>query len=192
MDEALWLPTEKSVRIALRTQQIIAEESGAANVVDPLGGSYLIEHLTDEIEARAADYIRQIDEMGGALDAIEQEFIQNEIHNAAYRHQQAVETGEEKVVGVNAYQIEETLEIERMQVHPAVETQARQRLADLRAGRETAKVEEMLTQLESTARSDQNMMPVLIACVEADVTLGEICNRLREVWGEYDSIRLAD
>ena len=186
MDEALWLPTEKSVRIALRTQQIIAEESGSANAVDPLGGSYLIEHLTDEIEARANDYLRQIDEMGGALAAIEQEFIQNEIHNAAYRQQQAVESGEEKVVGVNAYQTEETLEIERMQVDPTVEAQAHQRLADLRQERDNAKVNQILTQLEAAATSDENMMPILIACVEAEATLGEICGRLRNVWGEYE------
>ncbi|MBN2043812.1 MAG: methylmalonyl-CoA mutase family protein [Anaerolineales bacterium] len=186
MDEALWLPTEKSVRIALRTQQIIAEESGAANVVDPLGGAYLIEHLTDEIEARSADYIRQIDEMGGALAAIEQEFIQNEIENAAYRHQQAVESGDRKVVGVNAYQTEETLEIERMQLDPSVEVQARQRLVDLRTRRDSAKVNKTLAQLEAAASSDQNMMPVLIACVEAEATLGEICGRLRKIWGEYE------
>jgi methylmalonyl-CoA mutase N-terminal domain/subunit len=189
MDEALWLPTEKSVRIALRTQQIIAEESGAADVTDPLGGSYLIEELTDQIEARANQYIRQIDEIGGALAAIEQEFIQNEIHNAAYLHQQAVESGEEIIIGVNAYQTEEKLEMERLKVDPAIEAQARQRLADLRAERDTLKVSELLSKLERAAASDDNLMPVLIECVEAELTLGEICNRLRGVWGEYYSNR---
>lgn len=185
MDEALWLPTEKSVRVALRTQQIIAEESGAADSADPLGGSYLIEQLTDEIEARAFDYIGKIDEIGGALAAIEAGYIQNEIHDAAYRFQQALEQQEQIVVGVNAYKIEEKMALERLQVDPAIEADACQRLASLRQRRDAAKVAKLLGQLEQAARSDENMMPVLIACVEHDLTVGEICGRLRQVWGEY-------
>jgi methylmalonyl-CoA mutase N-terminal domain/subunit len=185
MDEALWLPTERSVRVALRTQQIIAEESGAADSVDPLAGSYLIEHLTDEIERQAFDYIERIDSMGGALAAIEAEYVQNEIQDAAYRFQQAVDAQEQIVVGVNAYQIEEEIELERLQVDPAIEANARQRLADLRQQRDGEKVNELLERLETAARSSDNLMPIMIACVEQDITIGEICNLLRGVWGEY-------
>jgi len=136
-DEALWLPTEESVRIALRTQQIIAHESGVANTVDPLAGSYVIEHLTSEIERRAQEYIERIDEMGGALAAIEQGYVQQEIADAAYRYQQAVERGERIVVGVNAYQIEEAAaDLKRLVVDPAVEERQRKRLAELRARRD--------------------------------------------------------
>ncbi len=185
MDEALWLPTEKSVRVALRTQQIIAKESGVADSVDPLAGSYLIESLTDQIEAQAMDYIKKIDEMGGALAAIEEQYIQNEIHNAAYRFQQAVDREEEIVVGVNAYQVEEQVDLERLTVDPAIEANARQRLAELRQNRDANKVSELLTRLENAARSSENMMPVLIECVENKITLGEICGLLRREWGEY-------
>jgi methylmalonyl-CoA mutase N-terminal domain/subunit len=121
MDEALWLPTERAVRVALRTQQIIAQESGVADTIDPLAGSYLIEHLTDEIEQRAMDYIHRIDEMGGALKAIELGFIQGEIQNSAYRTQQAIEKEEQLVVGVNAYQSDEKVNLERLKVDPAIE-----------------------------------------------------------------------
>ena len=189
MDEALWLPTEKSVRIALRTQQIIAHESGAADSVDPLAGSYLVEELTDQIEARAQEYLDHIDGLGGALAAIDQEYIQNEIHNAAYRFQQAVETQEEIVVGVNAFKTEEKLELERLTVDPAIESAAHARLADLRRKRDAARVSELLTRLETAAKGSENLMPVIIACVEGEVTLGEVCNTLRGVWGEYLSSR---
>ncbi len=186
-DEALWLPTEDSVRIALRTQQIIAHESGVANTVDPLAGSYLIEHLTDEIERRAADYIERIDGMGGALAAIEQGFIQREIANAAYRYQQAVESREQIVVGVNAYQIEEdAVNLPRLVVDPAVEARQRARLADLRARRDGARASAALSRISAAARSpDEPLMPLFIAAVEADCTLGEICAVLRREWGEY-------
>ncbi|PWH20020.1 MAG: methylmalonyl-CoA mutase [Anaerolineae bacterium] len=185
MDEALWLPTESSVRIALRTQQIIAFESGVADTIDPLAGSYLIEYLTDEIEQRAQAYLERIDSMGGALVAIEQGFIQNEIQNAAYQAQMAIERGEQIVVGVNRFQIEEKLELERLKVDPSIEIAQRQRLAELRAKRDNARVQELLTQLESIARGEGALMPLFIECVENDVTLGEICNTLRRVWGEY-------
>lgn len=185
MDEALWLPTEKSVRVALRTQQIIAHESGVANSIDPLAGSYLVEHLTDEIESLAQAYLDRIDQMGGALVAIEHGYMQAEIQDAAYSFQQAMEKGEQVVVGVNAFQVEEKIELERLKVDPAVELGQRQRLADLRAHRDATRANEMLVQLENAARSGDNLMPVLIACVENDVTLGEICRVLRGLWGEY-------
>ncbi|MFN3309300.1 MAG: methylmalonyl-CoA mutase [Anaerolineales bacterium] len=185
MDEALGLPTETAVRIALRTQQIIAYESGVADTIDPLAGSYLIEYLTDEIEQRAQAYLDRIDAMGGALAAIEQGFIQNEIQHAAYETQMAIEHGEQIVVGVNRFQIEETLELERLKVDPAIEIAQRQRLAELRAQRDQARVQELLSHLETVARGEGALMPLFIECVENDVTLGEICNTLRRVWGEY-------
>jgi len=185
MDEALWLPTEKSVRVALRTQQIIGYESGVADSIDPLAGSYLIEHLTDEIEAQARDYIRKIDEMGGALAAIEQGYIQGEIQEAAYRYQRSVEAGEEVVVGVNAFQVQEARELERLKVDPSIEEAQRARLADLRQRRDAARASELMTRLESAARGAENLMPLFIACVESDITLGEICGVLRQTWGEY-------
>ncbi len=185
MDEALWLPTEKSVRLALRTQQIIAYESGVADSVDPLAGAYLIEYLTDEIEKRAQEYIAKIDEMGGALQAIERGYMQKEIQNAAYAMQQAIEKKEQIVVGVNEFQADEELTLERLKVDPAIELAARERLAKLRANRDAAKVSELLSQLESLARGSWNLMPLFIECVENDLTLGEICNTLRGVWGEY-------
>ncbi|MEW6178543.1 MAG: methylmalonyl-CoA mutase family protein [Chloroflexota bacterium] len=186
MDEALWLPTEKSVRVALRTQQIIAYESGVADTVDPLAGSYIIEYLTNEIENRACEYIQKIDAMGGALAAIESGYIQNEIQESAYHYQKAVENKEQIVVGVNAFQIEEKLELEALRVDPAIEQQQRQRLAELRASRDNHKVSELLAQLETAAKGSENLMPLFITCVENDVTLGEICGVLRRVWGEYE------
>ena len=185
MDEALWLPTEKSVRVALRTQQIIAFESGVADSVDPLAGSYLIEYLTDEIEKGAQEYIAKIDDMGGALQSIEKGFMQNEIQNAAYDAQKAIERGEQVVVGVNQFQAEESLTLERLQVDPAIELGQRLKLANLRANRDSAKVSELLSQLENLARGTWNLIPLFIECVENDITLGEICNTLRGVWGEY-------
>jgi methylmalonyl-CoA mutase N-terminal domain/subunit len=185
MDEALWLPTEKSVRVALRTQQIIAHESGVADTVDPLAGSYAVEALTDEIESRALIYIEKIDQMGGALKAIEKGYIQGEIQNAAYQYQQAVEAGEQIVVGVNAFQAEEKLTLEQLRVDPAIETSQRARLAALRSQRDGVRTAELLGQLEKAARGAEALMPLLVECVENQVTLGEICNTLRQVWGEY-------
>jgi methylmalonyl-CoA mutase N-terminal domain/subunit len=184
-DEALWLPTEKSVRTALRTQQIIAYESGVADTIDPMGGSYIIEQLTDEICERAMDYITKIDAMGGALSAIEKGYMQNEIQDSAYRYQKAVESKEQTVVGVNAFQGDDPIDLERLKVDPSIELNQKARLADLRKGRNDQKVSEMLTVLEKTARSSENLMPVLVECVENDITLGEICGLLRKVWGEY-------
>lgn len=187
MDEALWLPTEKSVRVALRTQQIIAQESGVADSIDPLAGSYVIEYLTNEITERAMSYIEKIDALGGALAAIEKGYIQSEIQEAAYRYQKSVENKEQIIVGVNAYQVEESLELEALTVNPAIEQQQRQRLVELRQNRDTARVNELLSQLDTVARSRENLMPLFITCVENDLTLGEICGVLRNVWGEYHS-----
>ncbi len=185
MDEALWLPTEKAVRVALRTQQIIAYESGVADSVDPLAGSYLIEYLTDEIEKGAQEYIAKIDDMGGALQATEKGFMQNEIQNAAYAAQQAIERGEQVVVGVNQFAVNEEITLERLKVDPAIESAARERLKKLRETRDQRLVEELLGKLKSAASGSENLMPLFIECVESEITLGEICNSLREVWGEY-------
>jgi methylmalonyl-CoA mutase N-terminal domain/subunit len=185
MDEALWLPTEKSVRVALRTQQIIAHESGVADSIDPLAGSYLVEQFTDEIEQRAVAYIQRIDELGGALAAIQRGFIQREIQEAAYQYQQAVERQQQIIVGVNAFQVEEDVELDRLQVNPAIEVAQRQRLAALRARRDASLVDELSSRLVLAARGEENLVPLLIECVENDLTLGEICALLRGVWGEY-------
>jgi len=185
MDEALWLPTEKSVRVALRTQQIIAHESGVADSIDPLAGSYLIEYLTDEIERRAMEYITKIDELGGALKAIVQGYIQGEIQDAAYRTQLAIEHGEQLMVGVNAFQTEEKITLERLRVDPTIEEAGCRHLQELRARRDAARVDQLLAQHENAARGDANLMPIFIECVENDVTLGEICSTLRGVFGEY-------
>lgn len=185
MDEALALPTENAVRVALRTQQIIAHESGVADTVDPLAGSYVIESLTDEIERRALEYIQRIDAAGGALRAIEQGYIQNEIQDAAYHYQQAVEAKTHIVVGVNEFTSEHSPTIDQLKIDPAIEHQARARLARLRASRDATKVSELLTQLETAARGQENLLPLFIVCVENSLTVGEICRVLRGVWGEY-------
>ena len=187
MDEALALPTQAAVQVALRTQQIIAYESGVTDTVDPLAGSYAIEALTDEIERRAVEYIARIDAMGGALAAIETGYIQNEINEAAYATQQAVERGEQIVVGVNAFTAEgeEGARLELLRVDPAIEAAQRERLARLRAERNNDRVRELLAHLETAARGTDNLMPLFITCVENDVTLGEICGVLRSVFGEY-------
>ncbi len=187
MDEALWLPTEKAVRVALRTQQIIANESGVADTVDPLAGSYIIEYLTDEIERGAFEYIDKIDQMGGALSAIEQGYIQQEIQEAAYHFQRELEKKEEIVVGVNAFQVQEPVELERLQVDPTIEEGQRKRLAAIRQRRDSGRTSELLAHLEKAARGKENLMPLIVECSENDITLGEICGVLRQVWGEYQS-----
>ena len=185
MDEALWLPTEKSVRVALRTQQIIAHESGVADTIDPLAGSYYIEYLTDEMEKAADAYIAKIDEMGGALASIEQGYMQREIQNAAYDAQKAIEREEEIVVGVNKFRVDEAIDIERLAVDPGIEQAQRAKLAKLRENRDEKKVTELCGRLETAAKGDENLMPLFIEAVEHDMTLGEIANVLRGVWGEY-------
>ncbi|HRQ40479.1 MAG TPA: methylmalonyl-CoA mutase family protein [Chloroflexota bacterium] len=185
-DEALALPTAEAAQIALRTQQIIAYESGVGDTIDPLAGSYYIEHLTDELESRAAVYIQTIDDMGGMLTAIETGYVQREIQEAAYQFQRALEAKQEIVVGVNKFeQTDEKLSIEMMKLDPAMEAAQRAHLAELRAARDNGKVAELRGQLAQTAVSQENLMPLLITCVENDVTLGEICHTLRDVWGEY-------
>ncbi|MEM8861702.1 MAG: methylmalonyl-CoA mutase family protein [Chloroflexota bacterium] len=184
-DEALSLPTEDAVQIALRTQQIIAHESGVADTVDPLAGSYAIEALTDQIEEKAWAYINTIDEMGGAIAAVEDGYVSEEIHEAAYRFQRELEAGEETVVGVNKFTTDEPMKMEVLKLDPAIEEGQRQHLANLRAHRDNGKVAELRTQLASAAASDENLMPLFVTCVENDVTLGEICHTLRDVWGEY-------
>ncbi|MCL4238543.1 MAG: methylmalonyl-CoA mutase family protein [Anaerolineae bacterium] len=187
MDEALALPTEAAVQVALRTQQIIAYESGVADTADPLAGSYAIEALTDEIERRAAEYIAHIDALGGAQAAIEAGYIQNEINDAAYAYQRAVERDEQVVVGVNAFTTDgsEHTAREILRVDPAVEAAQRERLARLRATRDNGRVRELLAHLESAARGSENLLPLFVTCVESDATLGEICGVLRGIFGEY-------
>jgi methylmalonyl-CoA mutase N-terminal domain/subunit len=185
MDEALGLPTERSARLALRTQQVLALESGVAEVADPLGGSYVIEAWTDEITRRARDYIRRIDDLGGARAAIERGFVQREIAEAAYRYQRAVEEGTQPVVGVNTYREEEPEAAEVLTIDPAAEDLQVERLRSFRAQRDLAKVEGALAELGRTARGDANLMPPILAAVKASATLGEIADRLRQVWGEH-------
>ncbi len=186
-DEALALPTEHAVEIALRTQQIIAHESGAADTVDPLGGSYYIEWLTDRIEADAVDYIRRIDDLGGALRAVEAGFIQREIQDAAYKAQLAVESDAAVVVGVNKFQTEESPIEGLLRVDESVQTSQVAALKALRAGRDNAAVTAILDKIESAAQDpDASLMPLFVEAVEAYATLGEICNVLRRVFGEYE------
>ncbi|MCD4802245.1 MAG: methylmalonyl-CoA mutase [Anaerolineales bacterium] len=185
MDEALGLPTQEAVQIALRTQQILAEESGTANTIDPLGGSYLVEELTDEIESQARKYLEEIDRQGGALVAVENGYIQGEIQEAAYQQQLALEGGEIRQVGVNIYPLEEDLPLELLSVDPTLENEQKKRLSQLRKQRDGSRVDRVLSDLQEAARSTDNLMPLLIDCVEGEATLGEITGALREVWGEY-------
>src|SRR5579864_5084301 len=173
-DEALSLPTEEAARLALRTQQIIAHESGVTNTADPLGGSYYIEQLTDEIETGAREYIERIDAMGGTLAAIEKGYIQNEVHNAAYKYQQAVESGEAVVVGVNRFKQDEKEQPGMFRLDPALEQQQVDRLRQLRAQRDSGQVEARLTALEQAARATDNLLPHILRCAEAHATVGEI------------------
>lgn len=187
MDEALWLPTEKSVRVALRTQQVIGYESGVADTIDPLAGSYLIEYLTDEISSRAMEYIKKIDDLGGALVAIERGYMQGEIQESAYQYQKAVESGEQVVVGVNKFESKEDLQLERLKVDPRIEQGQKESLAEIRAKRDRGKVDQLIAKLELAAKGKDNLMPCFIECVENDITLGEICGTLRKIWGEYQA-----
>ncbi|MDI7252465.1 MAG: methylmalonyl-CoA mutase family protein, partial [Actinomycetota bacterium] len=186
LDETLALPTEKAVQIALRTQQIIAHETGVTNVIDPLGGSYFIEALTERMEREAEEYFRRIEEQGGVLACIENGFFQREIADAAYRYQMEIERGERIVVGVNRFQDpEENLDIEILKIDPEVERRQRERLARLRAERSAAEVERTLEALKEGARGDANLMPLIIDCARAYCTEGEIIGALKEVFGEY-------
>jgi methylmalonyl-CoA mutase N-terminal domain/subunit len=184
-DEALGLPTEDSAQLALRTQQIIAYETGVTNTADPLGGSYYIEDLTDRIERAAVDYIRRIDEMGGTLQAIEAGFIQNEIQRAAYDFQKSVESGERVIVGVNGFQMEEHEKAPVFRIDPDAEKAQVERIRQMRAARDNATLERRLEELEAAARGTVNLMPCILAAAEASGTVGEISDTLRGVFGEY-------
>jgi methylmalonyl-CoA mutase N-terminal domain/subunit len=185
-DEALALPTEEAVRIALRTQQILGHETGVADVIDPLGGSYLVEALTDRVEAEARAYLDRIDGMGGMLRAIETGFVQKEIQDAAYREQQAIEERRRIVVGVNAFTGDENASIPLFQVDPRIERDQVERLQRVRAGRDGAAAERALARLADAARGGDNLMPTILEAVRAYATLGEICHRLRDVFGEHE------
>jgi methylmalonyl-CoA mutase N-terminal domain/subunit len=185
LDEALALPTEQAALLALRTQQIIAHESGVVNTIDPVAGSFAIEKLTDEIESAAQDYISKIDAMGGMLRAVETGYVQSEIQKAAYEYQRAVDTGEQVVVGVNRYQAEEERSIPTMQVDAEIECTQVARLKALRARRDAAKAKAALVEVERRARSSENLMPAILLAVEAFVTVGEISDALRRAFGEY-------
>ncbi|MCB0201871.1 MAG: methylmalonyl-CoA mutase family protein [Anaerolineae bacterium] len=188
MDEALALPTENAVQVALRTQQVIAYESGVADTVDPLAGSYFVESLTDEIERRAAEYIDKIDALGGALAAIEQGYMQREIQDAAYRAQMAIERDQQVVVGVNRFTTEagHAGEAELLRVDESAQREQIARLQAVKAGRDAGKVAELLGRVDAAARQpDTPLTPLFVECVENYVTLGEICGVLRDVFGEY-------
>ena len=190
-DEALALPTTESVTIALRTQQIVAYESGLADVVDPLGGSYYVEAMTNAIEAEAKEYIRKIDEMGGAVEAIDKGYIQKEIQDAAYAWQMSVESGERTIVGVNKFTMEEPPVTGLLKIDASVGEKKKAQLAQDKANRDQAKVAEELAKLEKAAQTPAegpdhvNLMPVILDCVRAYCTEGEICGVLRKVYGEY-------
>jgi methylmalonyl-CoA mutase N-terminal domain/subunit len=185
MDEALSLPTENAARIALRTQQVIAHESGVADTVDPLAGSYAIEQLTNEIERRAAEYIQKIDDMGGMLRAIETGYVQREIQEAAFQYQKAVEKEDAIVVGVNRFQIPEGDIIPILKIDEKIEREQVARLHAVRAKRDSAAAESSLSRLQQAAGGTENMLPRILECVENRVTVGEISHALRKVWGEY-------
>ncbi len=184
-DEALALPTEASARIALRTQQVIAYESGAPQTVDPLAGSYYVESLTNEIEKRADDYLEKIQTMGGMLKAIERGYVQQEIQNAAYEYQQAVDKEQAIVVGVNRFQIGEEKSVPIQRIDPALEPRQVERLRALRAKRNPETWQSAIKAVEDTARSGDNLMPRILAAVEASATVGEISDAMRKVYGEY-------
>jgi methylmalonyl-CoA mutase N-terminal domain/subunit len=185
-DEALALPTEDAVRIALRTQQVLAHETGVVNTIDPLGGSYYLEHLTDELERQAYDYFDRIDQLGGVVAAIKENFFQREIAEASFRYQSEVESGQRIVVGVNRYQLEEDTSPELLKIDPALEGKQIDRVQALRAKRDSATVEAALTRLkQDAARDDRNLMPPLLDAARAYVTMGEICDAWREVWGVW-------
>ncbi len=186
MDETLALPTEKAVEIALRTQQLIAYETGVVNTIDPLAGSYFIEALTERMEEGAEEYFRRIEELGGVLEAIEAGFFQREIADAAYRYQREIESKDRIWVGVNRFQNEdETLSIDLLKIDPAVERKQRERLGELRSSRSASETEASLSSLKEGARGDANLMPLIITCARAYCTEGEIIGALREVFGEY-------
>jgi methylmalonyl-CoA mutase N-terminal domain/subunit len=185
-DEALALPTEHAVRLALRTQQVIAHETGVVNTIDPLGGSYYLEQLTNELERQAYDYFDRIEELGGVIPAIEQNFMQREIAEASFRYQSEVERGKRVVVGVNRYEVEEEQPIEILRIDPALERKQIERVQAVRERRDAAAAEAALKKLkEDAAHDDRNLMEPIMAASRAYVTMGEMCDALREVWGTW-------
>jgi methylmalonyl-CoA mutase, N-terminal domain len=185
-DEALALPTEDAVRLALRTQQVIAHETGVVNTIDPLGGSYYLEDLTDRLEAEAYEYFRRIDKLGGVVAAIKENFFQREIAEASFRYQSEVEAGQRVVVGVNRYELEGETQPELLRIDPALERKQIERVQALRAQRDSARVETLLARLkEGAAREDVNLMPLIVDASSAYVTMGEMCEALRAVWGVW-------
>jgi methylmalonyl-CoA mutase N-terminal domain/subunit len=186
-DEALALPSEHAATIALRTQQILAAEAGTTDTADPLGGSYFVEALTEELAAGARDLIARIDDLGGAVAAIEQGFVQGEIEASAFRYQSEVESGERVVVGVNAFTEDGTQPVELLQVDPAIEERQRMRTARIRAERDGEAAQSALAEVSVVAQSDANLLPALRDALHARCTVGEICGVLRELWGTYDA-----
>jgi methylmalonyl-CoA mutase N-terminal domain/subunit len=185
-DEALALPTEDAVRIALRTQQVIAHETGVVNTIDPLGGSYYVEQLTNTLEEEAYEIFRRIDEAGGMVEAIKQNLPQREIAEASFRYQSEVEAGERVVVGVNRHQVEDEAPIPTLRIDPALESRQIERVRALRGRRDSAAAEAALARLRSdAARADVNVMPAIVEASGAYVTMGEMCDVLREVWGTW-------
>ena len=189
MDEALCLPSQEAVQIALRSQQLIAYETGVTDTVDPLGGSYYVEALTKEICERVEEYISKIDEMGGAVDAIEQGYIQREIQDSAYQYQREIEKGERVVVGLNRFQVEEEKPTNLLRVDPSVRVSQIEKLQKLRAERDANTVEKTLSDLRQGAEGQENLMPLILEAVKSYATLGEICNVLRGVFGEYQQVK---
>jgi len=185
LDETLALPTDEAVRIALRTQQIIAHESGVAKTIDPLGGSYFVETLTDTLEEKAYDYIRRIDEVGGMVRAIELGFPIQEIAEASFRYQRKVESGEEKIVGLNDFLSEDEKPLEILKIDPAVERTQIENLRKVKASRDAAKVQSCLERIRVAAQGSDNLMPLILDAVRVYASVGEIMGTLREVWGEY-------
>ncbi len=185
MDEALSLPTRQAARIALRTQQVIAHESGVADTADPFGGSYAIEELTNQLETKALDYIQKIDDLGGMLKSIEEGYVQREIQEAAYQYQKGIETQDEIVVGVNKFSIEEDETIPILKVDEEIERGQTERVKAVREKRNAENAENALAKLEEAAKGNENLLPKILDCVENYVTVGEISHRLRKVWGEY-------
>ncbi|MGA7622870.1 MAG: methylmalonyl-CoA mutase family protein [Candidatus Acidiferrales bacterium] len=185
LDEALALPTEQSALLALRTQQIIANETGVVNTIDPVAGSYAIEKLTNEIEAGAQDYIKKIDAMGGMLRAIEGGYVQQEIQKSAYEYQQAVDSGEQVIVGVNRFQAEDGRSIPTLRIDPEIERTQVARLNALRARRDSAKANAALAEIERRAQTSESLMPAILTAVESYATVGEISDALRRAFGEY-------
>ncbi|MFC1995010.1 methylmalonyl-CoA mutase family protein, partial [Chloroflexota bacterium] len=184
-DEALALPTEESARIAIRTQQIIAHETGVADTADPLGGSYYLEWLTNKIEEGINKYIATIDSMGGAVEAMKKGYMQREILRSAHNYQQAVDSGEQVVIGVNKFTIDEEVNIPLLEIDESVERKQIERLRQLRQERDNEKVRQALDKVHQVARTDENLMPVLIDAVKTYATVGEITDALRGVFGEY-------